>query len=329
MSTHTSAPAPSETTAPPTVGTIFDGAAAQAELLEEARDLAARSRVVPRLVLVAIDSANPLLPVNVALHTKVLGAAGVDVSTTLLGPATTADELQATVAGIQADPTVDVLMVLLPLPEHLDVREVLSWIDPDREIEGLHPEHARGLLAVSLAGEQARRPVAAEAVMHVLGKLEVDLSDATVVVLVDADLMAQNPVAHLVARAAAPAALPVSTAVVLVPHTHPRAAEISRMADVLVVSVEQTRVVTGDWISPGAVVIDFNPVVVGTRPHPKDPTRTLPVIAGGVDVADVSAVASSLCAIPGGVGPVMLGILAREVVRTAVRRATAPAGASS
>lgn len=312
--------APLARTSAASSATIFDGEAVQSELVRDARATAVRHGVVPRLALLAIASPDPLLPVTVSLHTRVLGEAGIDTEVVVLPPGSTGEELHSAVDAAQADPAVDGVMVLLPLPDHVDIRDALAWIDPEREVEGLHPEHARALLAVSPAG--GRRPVAAEAVLEVVRRLELDLTDASVVVLVDAGLMANNPVANLVARAAAPAALPVTTALTIVPVTHPRAAELSRSADVLVVSVETAGIVTADWVAPGAVVIDFNPVVVGSRPHPVDPDRRLPVIAGGVAVDDVASVAGTVCAIPGGVGPVMLGVLAREVVALAVRRRT-------
>jgi methylenetetrahydrofolate dehydrogenase (NADP+)/methenyltetrahydrofolate cyclohydrolase len=208
-------------------------------------------------------------------------------------------------------------MPLLPLPRHLDVRGALAALDPEHEIEGLHPLHATGLLSVSPTPPR-RRPVAARAVLAALAEYGVDLDGAVVTVLTDQELMETNPVANLVARVAAPGMLPLTAAVNLVSYDHPRAQVLAALADVLVVSIQVPRLVTADWVRPGAVVVDFNPVVIGMREVPGNPPQIQPMIVGGVDLASVRGRARLVAPIPGGVGPVMLGLLAAEIVDAAV-----------
>ena len=306
---------------------LVDGPAVQADLLRSCRALRAEAEVEPRVVLVAVDHDDPLLLANVALHRKVLGAAGIDVDVRVLPPGTQREELSAHLSGLEPGST-DAALVLLPLPEHLDVRLALSVLDPVLEVEGLHPAHAARLLPVDLGGS-APRPVAVQAVLEALASVGRTLEGARVVVLTDRHLMETNPVANLVARVAAPAMTPLSASVALVPRDHPHAREQCLAADVLVVSVEEAGVVDAGWVSAGTAVIDFNPVVIGFRTGPSG--TPAPLLAGGVDPVSVGQVAAVLAAVPGGVGPVMLGLLARRVVEAAVSRrrssrAARPAG---
>jgi methylenetetrahydrofolate dehydrogenase (NADP+)/methenyltetrahydrofolate cyclohydrolase len=203
---------------------------------------------------------------------------------------------------------------------------VLATVHPDKEVEGIHGAHTRRLSPLSTEPPRLL-PLVPVAILTMLAEIGFDPFGSHVVVLVDPEQLEANPVAKMVARSGAFAALPLDAIGVVVPYTHPRARELCRAADLLVVSLNQPKLVTADWVGTGATVVDYNWICTGTRPHPRDPERTLPRIVGGVDVESVSTVAKAISPIPGGIGPVMLGILIERIVQAAVDRAARRADA--
>ncbi|UJP40456.1 bifunctional 5,10-methylenetetrahydrofolate dehydrogenase/5,10-methenyltetrahydrofolate cyclohydrolase [Cellulomonas palmilytica] len=302
--------------------TLIDGRSLQRSLVAPAVAAAAAAGVRPRVTLISVDNPNPMLAVNRGLHVRTLSAYGIDCDDVTLGPDTVLDELLATIALANADPDVHGIMVLMPLPAHIGVRDVLPAIAPEKELEGLHPRHSAGLLASNVREDDAVLPLVGEAVLLALAASDIPVEGRTIVLLTETGLMASNPVANVVARVAAPALLPLSAPFSLVPIDHPQARELTRTADVLVVSLEHPEVVTADWVRPGATVIDFNPMLVGTTT--REDGTVVPVLRGGVATEDVARVAGAIMPVPGGIGPVMLGLLMRNAARAATRTAALP-----
>lgn len=306
---------------------ILDGRAVQRQLLEKAAAAIAEAGITPEVALISVAGSDPMVSVNMRLHRRTFQRTGMRVRSIELPADTTQQALTGLIERLNDDNEVDVIMTLMPLPAHLDIRAVLAAIAPEKEAEGLHPAHAARLSPISVL-PPSRLPVVPMAVLHLLGQVDFNPSGMQLVVLTDPDITETNPVAKLVARVAAFAALPPDAAGANVPLSHPRAAGLTRAADLLIVSVQQPRVVTGDWIKPGAVVIDFNPICEGMEPHPRAPGRLVPRLAGGVDTESALRVARALAPIPGGVGPAMLGVLADQIVTVALERTVRPAQAA-
>lgn len=293
---------------------LIDGRKIQQEILERVARSLQESLVVPTVALVMVEGDDPMAGVNFRLHQKVLSGAGLLVKPVVLPVATTRAVLLERIGQLNADVDIDAVMTLMPLPPHLDIREILAAIDPDKEVEGLHPVHAARLNPLS-AQPPVRVPIVPLSVLTMLASIGFNPSEAHVVTLVDPELMESNPVAKFVARVGAFANLPPGAIGSVVPYTHPWAKEACRTADLLIVSVTKPGLVTADWVKDGATVIDFNAICVGTEPAVQ--------LVGGVDAESVRAVAGALSPIPGGIGPVMLGILAQQIAQVAAERAAA------
>lgn len=304
---------------------ILLGREIQRKMLEAEMSLAAPPGVRPRCRMISVAGTDPMLEINRTLHVRTLEAAGLACEDVCLPAGSSAQELIAEVEAANHDRQVHGVMVLMPLPGHLSVRDVLPRIDPDKELEGLHPQHVSAMLATGRGGSDAVLPLVPEAVLTILDQEGVDLADKHVVILTEAALMNRNPVANLVVRTASAAALPATGPLSLVPIEHPRARELARCADVLVVSLEHAEAVGAEYVAPGAVVIDFNPTLVGLLTRADG--SVAPDLRGGVDTAAVRPVASLIVPVPGGAGPVMLGILMRNLIRSARRSSalTSPA----
>ena len=274
---------------------IIDGKAIAAA--QTAR-LAERVAVLPfrpglAVVLVGDDSASALY---VRSKDRAANAAGIAVRTIRLPADTTEEDLLTRIARLNADPAVDGILVQLPLPAHIATQAVIEAVDPEKDVDGFHPLNV-GRLATGHPGLVPCTPLGA---MKLLAGAGVVLEGARALVLGRSSIVGR-PMAALLLSA---------NATVTVAHSRTRdlAAEC-RQADVLVAAVGKPELVRGDWIKPGAAVIDVgvNRLANGG-------------LAGDVAFAEASAVASAITPVPGGVGPMTIACLLENTVTAALRR---------
>ncbi len=204
---------------------------------------------------------------------------------------TTQEELERLVAELNADETVDGILVQSPLPDHLDEEAAVRRLDPAKDVDGFHPDNAARLYQ----GEPRFVPATPVGVMRLLEEYDVPLEGARAVV-VGRSLIVGKPMALLLLGANATVTIAHSRTKDLAAHT--------READVLVVAVGQPNVVTADMVKPGGTVID-----VGMN-------RTDEGLRGDVDPA-AAEVAGLMTPVPGGVGPMTIASLLRNTVAAA------------
>lgn len=305
-------------------GSLIDGMKLQRLWLERARRSIQDSSVVPTVALVTV-SGDPLVDINFRWHHRAFAEVGLAIRPISLPPTTNRMALLGLIERLNQDDDVDAILTLTPLPRHLDIREVLATINPDKDVEGIHAAHVRRLSPLSTE-PPGLLPLVPVAIISLLLEIGFDPAGAHVVVLIDPEQLEEDPVARMVAHGGAFAALPPDASGAVVPFTHPKAAELCREADLLVTSLNRPAVVTADWVKPGATVIDYKWIHQGDQPDPADPGRLAPRIVGAVDVDSVRAVAGAISAVPGGLGPVMVGIRAERIVRAAIDRAAVGRG---
>ena len=222
--------------------------------------------------------------------------AGFDSETILLPDTVPEAELLAVVRRLNADPAVDGILVQLPLPKHIDPQRVLEAVDPAKDVDGFHPVNA-GRLAAGLPGLV---PCTPKGVMHLLAEAGVALSGARAVVLGRSAIVGRPMAALLLA----------ADATVTVLHSRSRdIAEECRRAEILVAAVGREAVVRGDWIAPGAVVID---VGINRRADGK--------LAGDVEFEAARERAGWITPVPGGVGPMTIACLLENTLEAALAR---------
>ena len=218
-------------------------------------------------------------------------------------PADTSEaDLLAVVAQLNADPAVDGILVQLPLPAHMDEQKVIATIAPDKDVDGFHVINA-GRLAVGQPGFVPCTPLGC--LMLLKDRLG-DLSGLDAVVIGRSNIVGK-PMAQL---------LIAQSCTVTVAHSRTKdLAEVVRRADIVVAAVGRPEMVKGDWIKPGAVVIDVGINRVAGAVEGK--TR----LVGDVDYASAAAVASAITPVPGGVGPMTIAVLLRNALVAAYRNA--------
>ena len=274
---------------------VIDGRAAAERLRQSVAARVATLGYKPGLtvVLVGEDAASQ---VYVRSKDRAANQAGIFARTLKLPATTTQAELLAVVAGLNADPEVDGILVQLPLPAHIEARPVLEAIDPAKDVDGFHPVNV-GRLHDGLA---TLVPCTPAGCMVLLEESGVALKGARAIVLGRSAIVGK-PMAALLTAADATVTL-----------AHSRTRDLPgecRRAEIVVAAVGRPEMVRGDWISPGAVVIDvgINRLADGR-------------LVGDVAYDEAAAHAGAITPVPGGVGPMTIACLLRNTVRAAEAR---------
>jgi methylenetetrahydrofolate dehydrogenase (NADP+)/methenyltetrahydrofolate cyclohydrolase len=210
-------------------------------------------------------------------------------------PATVAQsEVAALIQQLNADPLVDGILVQLPLPDHLDAVALLLAIDPDKDVDGLHPINLGRLVR----GEPGLRSCTPYGIMRLLSTAGIDPAGVSAVV-VGRSILVGKPMALMLLEA---------NATVTVAHSRtPDLSALMRQADILVAAVGRPGMVTAADIKPGSVVID---VGINRVELPDGSAR----LVGDVDFASVEPVAGAITPVPGGVGPMTVAMLLENTV---------------
>jgi methylenetetrahydrofolate dehydrogenase (NADP+)/methenyltetrahydrofolate cyclohydrolase len=278
----------------------------RAEVAEEVARLRADHGLQPGLavVLVGDDPASQIYVRSKGEHSL---AAGMHSVTHRLPETTAQDELMRLVADLNADPLIHGILVQLPLPKHLDEKAVLAILDPEKDVDGLTMVNA-GRLASGLPGLYPCTPLGS---MILLRETVGDLTGLNAVV-VGRSMLVGRPIAQLLLQADCT----VTTA-----HSRTRdLAGVCRQADILVAAVGRPRMIRGDWIKPGAAVID-----VGINRVPfDDPVKAAAgrtKVVGDVHYKEALQTAGWVTPAPGGVGLMTVAVLLQNTVKAAKRLA--------
>jgi len=283
---------------------ILDGKAlaqiVRAEIRTEIERFRGEHGRVPGLdvVLVGDDPASVVYTRNKEAASKEVGMRG---RLHTLPASTSEHDLKALVRALNADPGVDGILVQLPLPKHIAAVPVLDLIEVGKDVDGFHPVNA-GLLALGRDGAiVACTPAGC---MRLIALAEAKLEGARAVVIGRSNTVGK-PVAQLLLAA---------NATVTVAHSRTRdLASICREADVLVAAVGKAEIVRGDWIKPGAVVIDVGQNRIITAEGKAK-------MVGDVAFEEAREVASFITPVPGGVGPMTIAMLLSNTLQAARRR---------
>jgi methylenetetrahydrofolate dehydrogenase (NADP+)/methenyltetrahydrofolate cyclohydrolase len=283
---------------------LIDGRAYAAGLRQRVADISASFREkegrAPGLAVVLVGE-HPPSAAYVRSKAKATVEAGMESFEHKLPSDVSQGQLMALVDELNADPAVDGILVQLPLPPHVDEPAVLLRIDPDKDVDGFHPMNA-GRLAVGLDALVPCTPLGCLMLLqHELG----DFSGMDAIVVGRSNIVGK-PMAQLLIRA---------SCTVTVAHSRTRDLPGAvRRSDIVVAAVGRPELIRGDWLKPGATVID----VGQERVDQPDGTRKL---LGDVAFDEALEVAGAITPVPGGVGPMTIACLLRNTAVAAHRRA--------
>ena len=272
--------------------TILDGRTlaerVRHRLAERVNALKAIGRRPPGLavVLVGEDPASQLYVASKIKQTKAVGMVSIEHR---LPASTSQADLLALVEVLNRDGAVDGILVQLPLPSHIDAEKILVAIDPAKDVDGFHPVNA-GKLAV---GAKGFVPCTPRGCMALLKEARCDVAGLHAVVVGRSNIVGK-PVAQLLLQESCTVTIAHSKTVNLV--------GLCRQADILVAAVGRPEMIQGDWLKPGAIVID---VGINRVAKPEGGSRLI----GDVQYGAAAQVAGAITPVPGGVGPMTIAFL--------------------
>ena len=295
-------------TVAPARANLIDGKAFAARLVERVSAAAARLEaghgIRPGLAVVIVGE-DPASQIYVRNKGETTQRAGMRSDTHRLPAETTQQDLLTRIASLNADPGIHGILVQLPLPGHIDSTAVLDAIDPDKDVDGFHVVNA-GRLAVGLPGLVPCTPLGCLMLLRAeLG----DLSGLNAVIVGRSNIVGK-PMAQLLLG---------ESCTVTVAHSRTRdLPALCRTADVLVAAVGRPEMVRGDWIKPGATVIDVGINRVPSR-DPAKAAEGKTRVVGDVAFEEAAAVADRITPVPGGVGPMTIACLLANTYTAACR----------
>jgi methylenetetrahydrofolate dehydrogenase (NADP+) / methenyltetrahydrofolate cyclohydrolase len=290
---------------------VIDGkeiaARVRAQVAEQVAAFTARTGGPPGLATVLVGE-NPASAVYVGGKQRACAEVGMAPFDRRLPADASFEQVSELLAELNSDGAVSGVLLQLPVPAHLDGPTLTGMIDPRKDVDGLTPVNA-GLLAL---GRSGLRPCTPLGVMELLASVEASLEGAEAVVVGRSNLFGK-PMAQLLLQA---------NATVTVCHSRTRDLRVvCARADVLIAAVGRARLVAGDYVKPGAVVID-----VGMNRLTPEQAGNRSGLVGDVDFAAAAGVASAITPVPGGVGPMTVALLLRNTLQAAEAQAGASSG---
>jgi methylenetetrahydrofolate dehydrogenase (NADP+)/methenyltetrahydrofolate cyclohydrolase len=282
--------------------TIIDGKAiaarVRAQVAEEVAAFTARSGRPPGLATVLVGE-DPASAVYVGGKQRACAEVGMTPFDRRLPAAASYEQVAELLAELNADAAVSGVLLQLPVPAQLDGPTLTGMIEPRKDVDGLTPVNA-GLLAL---GRPGLRPCTPLGVMELLASVEASLEGAEAVVVGRSNLFGK-PMAQLLLEA---------NATVTVCHSRTRDLRaVCARADVLIAAVGRARLIAGDYVKPGAIVID-----VGMNRLTPEQAGNKSGLVGDVDFAAAAELAAAITPVPGGVGPMTIALLLRNTLRAA------------
>ncbi|MEM3399792.1 MAG: bifunctional methylenetetrahydrofolate dehydrogenase/methenyltetrahydrofolate cyclohydrolase FolD [Candidatus Micrarchaeia archaeon] len=273
---------------------IIDGKALSERILEEVKNEAFMLKRKPQLAVVLVGD-DPASRTYVKNKEKACERIGVLHKTIELPADVSEEEVVSVISHLNGDEKIDGILVQLPLPEHINEEKVITSINPSKDVDGIHPINLGRLLR----GEEGVKPCTPRGIIALLDSINYEIQGKNAVVVGRSNIVGKPVSLMLLAR----------NATVTVCHSKTRNLEAhTRNADILVAAVGKPKFITADMVKSGAVVID-----VGIN-------RLEGKLVGDVDFEAVKEKAYAITPVPGGVGPMTVAMLMRNLVELARAR---------
>lgn len=276
---------------------IIDGKKISAEIKEELKEKVTQLKakgIEGTLAVIQVGN-DPASSVYVNNKKKACAYIGINSKAFELPEETTQEELLSIIADLNADDSVNGILVQLPVPAHIDEKTIINAISPKKDVDGFHPESV-GSLTIGQPGFVSCTPAG---IIQLLKRSNVEIEGKNCVVVGRSNIVGK-PMALLMLR---------ENATVTIAHSRTQnLKEVCSNADILIVAVGKREFITGDYVKPGAVVID-----VGIH---RDENNKL---AGDVKYDEAEPKASMITPVPGGVGPMTIAMLMNNCVEAMLR----------
>ncbi|MBS2211996.1 hypothetical protein KEM09_11305 [Carboxylicivirga mesophila] len=296
---------------------IINGAGFQqqvfAEIQAEVSAMQRQHQPTPGIAFIAFVDHLPLMKYTIPLHTEAARALGFQVSLETCSASSGEEAMLKVIEQLNADESVHAIVLLQPVPKHINAINLIKHINSSKEVEGFHPQN---ILATQVHGVFGTRypmclPMAFFELFKYAG-IKVERGQEFVFVA-DQDFIS-NPFRSLILKTASLQVIPQGCSYTLVNADNERIEDYCKRADYLFVVSEQPEFVKPEWLKKGVCIIDIYSNLVKEVASKKNPDVMIPVIRGGVSKEAVMPVAGKIAPCPGGLMPVLLAVLLRNAL---------------
>lgn len=282
------------------------------EVKNEIAGLQEKYHRVPGIAFIGF-SCVPLAKYNIPLHVQLAEALGFKVWKEIEPENVTEEEVFELIEKLNNDDEIHTIVLLQPLPAHLNPIRIINKIDPCKEVEGFHPVNMLSTLIPDI--QTTKYPMCLPAALFEMFReagMQIRKDQEWVFVLDDEFF--SNTLTNMIVRTAASKVVPDDCAITILNKNSQKLIEHCKRADFLVVVSKTPEYIRPEWLKPGVCIIDIYSNLVREVPAKKDPNKLVPVIRGGVNVESVQHIAGAILPIPGGLMTVVMAILFRNTV---------------
>lgn len=255
----------------------------------------------------------PLAKYVIPLHVQTAQAAGFRVFTDIMPEKATEDDLFTLIDSYNQNDDVHAILVLQPLPAHLNPIRIINRVDPKKEVEGFHPLNMLSTLVPDINTNMYPMCLPS-ALVELMKDAQVELKKDQEWIFALDDEFVSNPLTIMVVKSAAAYVVPVDCSFTIINKDSAHLIDYCKRADILVVVSKNPEYIQPAWLKPGVCIIDVYSNLVKEIPSKNDPSKLIPVIRGGVNVELVKGIAGVVVPVPGGVVAVVLPILLRNAL---------------
>ena len=282
------------------------------EVKNEIAGLQEKYHRVPGIAFIGF-SCVPLAKYNIPLHVQLAEALGFKVWKEIEPENVTEEEVFELIEKLNNDNEIHAIVLLQPLPAHLNPIRIINKIDPCKEVEGFHPVNMLSTLIPDI--QTTKYPMCLPtALFEMFREAGMQIRKDQEWVFVLDDEFFSNTLTNMIVRTAASKVVPDDCAITILNKNSQKLIEHCKRADFLVVVSKTPEYIRPEWLKPGVCIIDIYSNLVREVPAKKDPNKLVPVIRGGVNVESVQHIAGAILPIPGGLMTVVMAILFRNTV---------------
>jgi methylenetetrahydrofolate dehydrogenase (NADP+)/methenyltetrahydrofolate cyclohydrolase len=282
------------------------------EVKNEIANLVSIYNKLPGIAFIGF-SCIPLSKYNIPFHIQIAEAAGFKVDKYIKEENTTEKELFELIDALNINANIHAIVLLQPLPEHLNPIRIINKIDPLKEVEGFHPQNMLSTMIPDI--ETSVYPMCLpSALFELFSDAGIQLTEDQEWVFVLDDEFFNNSLTNMVVKSAASKVVQRKSTVSYVNKNSKDIITYCKRADILVVVTKFPEYIQAEWLKPGVCIIDIYSNLVKEIPSKEAPGKLIPIIRGGVNVDSILNIASAIVPIPGGLMSVVLSVLLRNAL---------------
>ena len=270
--------------------------------------IAEKSGSIPGIAFIAPVGHEPLMKYTIGLHEQAARALGFFVRTILIPADAPETTFLNKIDEMNGDDSIHAIVLLQPMPRHINAINIINRINPEKEVEGFHEKHLIKMLQKEI-GEIPYPMVLPTALNELFARAGIEKKEDTEWVFVADDEFFAKPFTNMVVKTACPQVVPDHCSFTIVNKDSKVFEDHCRRADFLFVVSKCPGYIQKEWLKPGVCIVDVYSNLVNELPSTKNPGTMIPVIKGGVNTETVTGIAGVIAPCPGGLMPLVLAVL--------------------